>query len=316
MSNRSKLIWLAVASFALIVIFFAWGINANNAEYFLMKRTPKILGIVFAGVTIAVSSIIFQTITNNRILTPSILGLDALFTFTQAALIFLFGSTSAFVVNKNINFAVATIVMVIGAALLFQFLLKKHSSNIMLLLLVGVVFGTLLRSLTTFIQMVIDPNEFQALQDKMFASFSNIQTELLMTSFIIFLLTIPYLHRKMKYLDVMLLGRDTAITLGVPYDKLAKQMLILIALLVSISTALVGPITFLGIIVVNLTYEIFRTYSHKIMFIASSLIAIIALLGGQILMERVFAFGTPVSVIINLVGGIYFIILLLKVGDR
>ena len=88
--------------------------------------------------------------------------------------------------------------------------------------------------------------------------------------------------------------------------------MVIVAILVSVSTALVGPITFLGLLVVNLAREFLNTYEHKYLFIGSSLISIVALLGGQLLIERVFNFSTPISVVINLIGGVYFLYLLLK----
>ena len=160
--------------------------------------------------------------------------------------------------------------------------------------------------------MVIDPNEFLIIQDKMFASFNNINTDILLISIIGILLIIAYAYDYFKVLDVLSLGKEQAINLGVPYNKVVKRMLIVISILVSISTALVGPITFLGLLAVNLTYEYIRTYKHKYLIITSVFISIIALVGGQFIVERLLNFGTPLSVIINFTGGIYFIHLLLK----
>ncbi|MCI4140259.1 iron chelate uptake ABC transporter family permease subunit, partial [Bacillus vallismortis] len=74
------------------------------------------------------------------------------------------------------------------------------------LLLVGIVNGTLFGSLSSFMQMQIDPNEFQVVQDKMFASFNNNNTDLLWLAFIIFLLTGVYVCRFTKFFDVLSLG--------------------------------------------------------------------------------------------------------------
>ncbi|MDV5703304.1 iron chelate uptake ABC transporter family permease subunit, partial [Acinetobacter baumannii] len=108
------------------------------------------------------------------------------------------------------------------------------------------------------------------------------------------------------------LGRDNAVNLGVNYDSLVKKMLILVAVFISVSTALVGPITFFGLIVANLSYQLFGTYKHKILISGAGLISVIALVGGQWVVERVFTFSTTLSVIINFIGGVYFIYLLLK----
>lgn len=182
----------------------------------------------------------------------------------------------------------------------------------MILLLIGMVFGTLFQSLSSFMQMMIDPNEFLHVQDRMFASFNNINTNILWISTILIAGIAVYASRFINILDVISLGREDAINLGVDYDWTVRRLLLIVSILVSISTALVGPITFLGLLVVNLAREFTRRYEHKYLMVTSSLLGIIALVGGQLVVERIFNFGTPISVIINFIGGIYFIKLLLK----
>ena len=75
-------------------------------------------------------------------------------------------------------------------------------------------------------------------------------------------------------LDVMSLGRENAINLGVNYDRMVMKMLILSSVLIATSTALVGPITFFGLIVANLSYQFFATYKHSTLILGASLISI------------------------------------------
>lgn len=311
-NNKKKIIILSIVAITFLVLFVVWGLTAKNYRFNLSIRIPKVLGILIAGTTISVASILFQTITNNRIITPSIIGLDSLYGLVQTIVVFIFGSTSIIMVNKTINFLLSGTLMVILAMILFKVVLKKSKNNIFFLLLVGTVVGTLFRSLSSFMQVIIDPNEFDALQAKLFASFSLVNTKILSVSIIILIIMGFILYKDFHKLDVMSLGREQAINLGVDYDKFSKKILIFVAILVSLSTALVGPITFLGIIVVNLTYEITKTYKHSVLLIVGTLISIIALVGGQFLVERVFNFTTTISIIINFIGGIYFINLLLK----
>ncbi|MCI6692855.1 MAG: iron chelate uptake ABC transporter family permease subunit [Clostridium sp.] len=310
--NKRKIIILSLIAIISLVLFVVWGLTVKNYRFNLSIRIPKVLGILIAGTTISVASILFQTITNNRIITPSIIGLDSLYGLVQTLVVFIFGSTSIFMVNKTINFLLSASLMVTLAMILFKVVLKKGNNNIFFLLLVGTVIGTLFRSLSSFMQVIIDPNEFDALQAKLFASFSLVNTRILVVSVIILVIMGVILYRDFNKLDVMSLGREQAINLGVDYDKFSKKILFFVAILVSLSTALVGPITFLGIIVVNLTYEITKTYKHSVLLIVGTLISIIALVGGQFLVERVFNFTTTISIIINFIGGVYFINLLLK----
>lgn len=312
MVAKKRIAILGVLALVVITLFLTIGVNVNNYEYAFSKRIPKIIGMMLIGGTIATSSIIFQTISNNRILTPSVLGLDSLYMFIQTFVVFIFGATSLAVRNDNINFALATTMMIGFSLLLFKMLFLKEKSNIFLLLLVGIIFGTLFQSMSSFMQIMIEPKAFMTVQDKMFASFNSINTKIMAVSIIAVVLSLAYIYKYLKALDVIALGREQAINLGVPYDKVIKKMLIVIATLVSISTALVGPITFLGLIVANLTYEFVKSYKHKELILGAILISIIALIGGQLIVERLLNFKTTLSVIINLLGGVYFIYLLLK----
>ncbi|MFY9176752.1 MAG: iron chelate uptake ABC transporter family permease subunit [Clostridiales bacterium] len=310
---KKKSIWfLAIFSIVLILLFVFWGLNSSNWRYFLSLRIPKVTALVITGVAIAFSTLLFQTLTNNRILTPSLLGLDSLYMLIQTMVIFILGSTSLILINNKINFFISVGLMLIFSSLLFKGLFKRDRSNIMFFLLFGLILGTFFQSLSTFMQMMMDPNEFLHIQDRMFASFNHINTEILIIAFIIILALVLYSIKYFKLWDVLSLGRDHAINLGLDYHKTIRNMVVIVAILVSVSTALVGPITFLGLLVVNLAREFLNTYEHKYLFIGSSLISIVALLGGQLLIERVFNFSTPISVVINLIGGVYFLYLLLK----
>ena len=310
MRNTTKLGILTIVTVILIAVFLFTDVK-GSWDYVLSKRTEKIFAMILTGAAIAFSTIVFQTITNNKILTPSIIGLDSLYMLIQTFLVFTLGSTSS-LMNQNINFFISIGLMVLFVGILYKIIFKREGSNLYFLLLIGIIFGTLFESISSFMQVLIDPNEFMRIQDKMFASFNNINTDLLMISFILIILVTLYFLKFIKYLDVLSLGKEHAINLGVDYDRIVKRLLVVVAILISIATALVGPITFLGLLVVNVTYQLFKTYQHKFLILGSILVSIISLVGGQLIVERVFTFSTTLSVIVNFIGGVYFIYLLLK----
>ena len=312
MKHKKLLLALGIAAAILVTVFLLIGLNENNFDYALSRRIPKIIAMILVGISIGFSSLVFQTITNNRILTPSILGLDSLYVLLQTTLIFILGSGSGVVNGKNANFVISIVIMIIFSSLIYKFIFRKNSSNIFSLLLIGVICGTLFESLTTFMQVLIDPLEFQMVQDKMMASFNNINTEILLISTVVIALCIVFSMDFLKILDVMSLGRDEAINLGVDYDKITKKMLVVIVILTSVYTALVGPITFLGLLVVNIARQLVKTYKHSELGLATGFISVIALIGGQLVVERILNFGMTIGVIINFVGGIYFIYLVMK----
>jgi len=311
MRNPLRMACLVLIAAGCCAVYLIHDLN-GSFDYALPRRVTKVLAMVLTGFTIAYATVIFQTITHNRILTPSIMGLDALYLLLQTVIIFFLGSSHLVVTNKQINFLLSVAVMIVFALFLYRFLFKKGGQSIYFLLLIGIIVGTFFSSISTFLQVLIDPNEFLIVQDRMFASFNNINSDLVWMAIVIVLLVLIYAWRYIKYLDVLSLGRETAINLGVPYDSIVKQMLVIVAIFISISTALVGPITFFGLIVANLSYQFFHTYKHKTLISGAVLMSIIALVGGQWFVERVFTFSTTLSVIINFIGGVYFIYLLLK----
>ncbi|WP_085524300.1 iron chelate uptake ABC transporter family permease subunit [Tuberibacillus sp. Marseille-P3662] len=311
MNDRMKLSILVVLALVLIGGFMFIDVGDDWA-YVLPRRGEKIIAIVLTGGSVAFSTVIFQTMTNNKILTPSIIGLDSLYMLIQTVIVFVFGSTTLTMMDQNVHFLLSVGLMVLFSGVLFKILFNREGRNIYFLLLVGLIFGTFFQSISSFMEVLIAPNEFMMVRDKMFASFNNVNTDILILAIVAVLSVVVYFLKFSKYLDVLALGKEHAVNLGVNYDCVVKRLLVIVAILVSISTALVGPITFLGLLVANVTYQILHTYQHQSLIAGAILVSIIALVGGQLIVEHVFVFSTTISVIINLVGGIYFIYLLLK----
>ena len=86
--DKKSIVILLVLALVLIVSFLFIGVNSNNIRYALYRRIPKIYAIILTGGAIGFSSLIFQTVTNNRILTPSILGIDSLYVLLQTSVVF------------------------------------------------------------------------------------------------------------------------------------------------------------------------------------------------------------------------------------
>ncbi|MBY7729634.1 iron chelate uptake ABC transporter family permease subunit [Vibrio splendidus] len=312
MRDSVKIAILAIASLSMTALFIGQGLTWDNYEFFLSLRLPKLLSIVLAAVAISASSLVFQTITNNRILTPSILGFDSLYMLVQTVLLFVFGSASFWVIDSIANFSMSVTVMILFSFALFHFYFKSKRNNVFTLLLIGIVCGSVFSSLANFLAMLIDPNEFAVLQNVMFASFNNVKGELVYLSLIPLGLSLLGLWLLAPKLDVLWLGVDNATSLGVNTKRLTQITLVIVSVMVAVSTALVGPVLFFGLITVSLARQIFRSYQHRVLIIASSLLAIVLLVSGQWFIEKVMAFETTVSVIINLVGGLYFMFLLLR----
>ena len=313
---RSMRVHLALGLLALLALVSAtvfMTLGARGSWSFILSfRGEKLLALALVAYAVAVSTVIFQTVTANRILTPSIMGFDALYGLLQTLLVFTLGSAAVSTADPRLMFIAEIGIMLVFSLLLFRFLFSDRLRSLHLLLLVGIFFGVLFRSASGFLQRIIDPNDFVVLQDRLFASFNSIDGELLGISAGLILLisvaTIPILHR----FDVMSLGREMAISLGVNHHRTSLLMMSISVVLISISTALVGPVTFFGLLVANLAYLVMPSNAHRHVLPAAILIAFIALVAGQTLLERLFGFNTALAIVIEFAGGVFFILYLLK----
>lgn len=284
----------------------------QNWSYALGLRTQKLAALVLVAYAIATSTVVFQTITENRILTPSILGFDAFYILIQTVLAYGFGHLSISHSNPKILFLLQTGIMVGASVLIYRWMLDGRKRDLQFVALAGLMFGILLRSVSNFLQRVIDPGEFAVLQDRMFASFNLVHADLLGISAILIGLASLIGWRMRSDLDVLALGRETAISLGVDYSRSVRVALFLVSVLVSVSTALVGPVTFFGLLVAHLAYRIAGTHRHAFILPAAVFIASTILIAGQFILERLFAFTTSLSIVIEFFGGIVFLFLITR----
>lgn len=276
-----------------------------------MRKSVELIGIVVSAVLISVSSLLFQTLTKNRILTPALIGFDAVFVMIQTFIVFSYTSTNILFINAHINFILSTLLLIIYTLVLYRLVLRKNKNNIVFLLLVGMVLTTLSRNFSTFLQSVMEPEEFDTLVLRTQMSISNMNTSIIWLATPIMIMMIILMTRAHKTLDVMALGEDEAINLGVEYHKQNYLYMIYIAISMSVATALIGPMSFLGLITVNMSRELLKTNKHLPTIVLSSLIAVVFLLMGQAIVAAV-GFRTTVDVILSLVGGAYMIYLVLK----
>ena len=313
-SNLTKIIILSVLALAAATAYMLTDVNFANEKLFLyaMKiRTPKLIVMILTAFAIGGASIVFQSVINNRIVTPCLLGMNSLYTLIHTAVVFFAGSSSILAANANLSFAADLIIMGVTATLIYSYFFKKTKHNVLYVLLIGTVLTSLFSSIQTTLTRVMDPNEYDNLLNTLVASFININTEIIIFSVIVLGVVIAFLGKDLSVLNVLTLGKNQAINLGVNYDRSVRRLLLGVTLFIAVATAMVGPISFLGLILANLSRQLLKTYKHSFLMLGSALFGIIVLVGGQLIVEQVFTYSVPISVFITVGGGIYFLYLLL-----
>ena len=285
--------------------------NEKLFRYAMRLRTPKLIVMLITAFAIGGASIVFQSIINNTIVTPCLLGMNSLYTLIHTAVVFFAGTGSFLALNANASFAVDVVLMGLAATVIYGWLFRKTRHNVLYVLLIGTVLSSFFSSIQTTLTRIMDPNEYDTLLTTLVASFSNVNSEIILLSILLLSAVIFVLRKDLMLLDVLTLGKEQAINLGVDYDRSIRRLLLGVTLCIAVATAMVGPISFLGLIIANLARQFLKTYRHTQLILGSALFGMIVLVGGQLLVEHVFTYSIPVSVFITVGGGIYFLYLLL-----
>jgi iron complex transport system permease protein len=316
--NIIKLIVIALIAIIIVVAFLFIGVKFHNHKllrYAMKLRIPKVIAMIITAFAIGAATIIFQSVINNTIVTPCLLGMNALYTLIHTSVVFVLGSGSILFTNDNLSFLVDLVLMGIIATVVYSWLFKMTGHNVLYVLLVGTVLTSFFSSIQSTLTRVMDPNEYDTLLTSLVASFSNINSEIIIFSVIILALIGVIFRKELALLDVITLGKEQAINLGVDYDRCIRRLLLAVTLCIAVATAMVGPISFLGLIIANISRQLLKTYRHTQLIAGAALMGVIALIGGQFIVERVFVYSIPISVFITVAGGIYFLYLILK-GSR
>ena len=291
-------------------------INANPDkpqlfQYILSLRIPTLVVMLIAAFAIGSASIIFQSIINNRIVTPCLLGMNSMYTLVHTGVVFVAGSGSVVATNTNLSFAIDLLVMSVAATFIYSYMFKKAGNNVLYVLLIGTVLSSFFGSIQSTMIRVMDPNEYDALLTTLVADFNHVNVEVIAFSLFLLIVLTILLRKDLMLLDVITLGKDQAVNLGVDYDRTIRRLLLGVVLCIAVATAMVGPISFLGLMIANLARQLLKTHKHKYLIIGSAMMGMIAMIGGQLISQHVFSYAVPISTFITIGGGIYFLYLLL-----
>lgn len=312
LSLKTKLGLLALACVLAMVGYLTWGLNPKFLEFTLQLRVPKLLAMSLAAVCIGGASLIFQTLINNYMVTPCLLGMNSLYVLLHTLLVFTLGMGSFVITNKNLAFICDLALMGTVAVALYSYLFAKTRYNVLYVLLIGTVLTTFLTSVQSTIVRTMDPNDYDALLTTLVASFDHVNHEVLALAAGLTVGLTALSYRQLKLLNVIALGRVQAMSLGVNYDQSLRCLLLYVTLLIAIATALVGPISFMGLITTNVARQLFKTYRHRYLIAGSMLFTLLILIAGQMVIERIFVYSIPISVIITITGGSYFLYLIVR----
>lgn len=279
-AKRANLVKLGIMVLLVLAACAAYLLVDVNPKYFsyaMSLRIPKLIVMLIAAFAIGGASLVFQSIINNTIVTPCLLGMNSLYTLIHTAVVFVAGSGSILAVNANAAFAVDLVLMGLSATVIYGYLFRKTNYNVLYVLLIGTVLTSFFGSIQSTLTRIMDPNEYDSLLTTLVASFSNVNAEIIVFSLVVLALLIVALRKDLALLDVLTLGKEQAINLGVDYDKSVRRLLLGVTLAIAVATAVVGPISFMGLIIANLSRQLLKTFRHSQLIAGSALFGMIIL---------------------------------------
>jgi len=322
-SQSKRRYWLVVGALVVAALLFtagllSWGnpMEFGTRGYWLIaqRRLNSVIAMAVVALCQAVATVAFQTVTNNRIITPSIMGFESLYVAIHTSTVYFLGAAGLNNARTLEMFVVQLVLMVGLSLILYTWLLAGDNPNMHAMLLVGIVLGGGLGSVSTFMQRLLTPSEFDVLTARLFGSVNNADPAYYPLAVPLVLVAAGLMVLNSRRLNVLGLGRDVAVNLGVNHKKHAVFTLVLVSVLIAVSTALVGPMTFLGFLVATLAYQFADTYDHRYVFPMAALLGYCILAGAYFVMNHIFYAQGVVSIIIELVGGLTFLIVVLRKG--
>lgn len=315
MRAEARLAVLGGTLLALGGLFLLWHLGPP-VPYILGLRSVRLAALLLVGAAVGAATVLFQAAVRNQILTPGILGFDALFVVLQIGLILVLGATGRAALPEAALMLDEAALMVAAACLLFGALLTRGPRDLTRMLLVGVILGGLLRSLAGLAGRLLDPSEFAVVQAVTFATFGPVSGTALLLATILVLPALVLAQRMAPTLDVLALGRDRAVALGLPHDRVVLQVLVLTAMLTAATTALVGPVTFMGLLAASLARAALGTHRHALLLPGAAVVGALCLVAGQTAFERLLGLQSSLAIVIEFAGGLLFLLLVMRSRTR
>lgn len=293
------------------VLLFKTGIlnetNASNAQQVIIWeiRVPRVLLALLVGASLAISGAAIQALVKNSIADPYILGVSS-GASVGATSVILFGAFSFFGVFA---LSLAAFLGAIFAVLIVFMLARVNGKTSMIrLLLSGIAVSMVLGAMTNFMLMISkEQGGVQAVMFWMLGSLGGAKWSNLLIPFVTFCIVFPLLLLSYRQLNALLLGEETASTLGINIERFRLFIIIIVSLLTGVVVAVSGSIGFVGLIVPHIVRMIVGS-NYKVVLPLSALLGAIIIIWADMGARIAIApEEMPIGIITALFGSPFFI---------
>ena len=288
--------------------FFDYDANSNEELTVRAFRIPRVLTAVLAGIALSVSGLLMQTLFQNPLAGPYVLGINS----GSSLMVALSTMTGFSLFANDFGLVGAALIGAFGAGLFILFC-SLYVKNKVSLLLVGIMFGSFAGALVNVVQSYSNPDDLKMFMLWSFGSLQNVQldqlsiftgvvfTGIFLTLFII------------KPLNLLVLGDQNATTLGVRIKSVRFLIILITAILTGTVTAFCGPIAFVGLIVPNIVKLVYKTTNHFHLLLGSMLGGALLIVICDVLMQLLQSYvHLPLNALTALMGAPIVVWIIIK----
>ncbi|VIF73093.1 ABC transporter ferrichrome-specific permease [Clostridioides difficile] len=290
------------------------GQGQRNHEIAIFKlRLPRIVIALLVGSALSTAGVILQGVTKNDLADSGILGINSGAALFVVVYIYLMNG-NVYEGMSNLTVFTMPIVALVGAlfgAFLIYSLAWKGGINSSRLLLIGIGVNIAFTSILTIFQLKFTTQEFNRVMAWTSGSIWGTSWKYVIAVLPFIVIFMGITIYKSKYIDVLNLGDEVSISLGVDVEKQRRRLIIYAVILSGVSTAVAGSISFLGLIAPHIGRKIIGP-KHKRLIPVSALIGTLLLLIADTISRNLLApIEIPVGIVVSIIGVPYFIYLML-----
>lgn len=303
--------------FGMVKDGFSGSENSDPGDWYVFSeiRLPRVVMAILIGSALAVSGAAMQGMFKNPLATPSLIGVTSgasLF----AAIAIVLGSFIRQILPEFLHSLLISLMAFIGAILTMVFVYRmstiQRKTNVVIMLLAGVAISAMAGAITGFLIYLTDDEELRNLTFWTLGSLAGASWQKNLILAMVIGVSYIFLINKGKALNAMMLGEQDAAHLGIPVEKVKKQIVIFTALMVGACVAFAGTIGFVGLIIPYILRLIFKSNYHIILPLSAVAGSILLLCADTFSRTIVAPSEMPIGVITAFLGAPVFIAILIR----
>ena len=284
--------------------------DASNSLHVIIRefRLPRLIMAIIAGSGLSIAGLLMQTMFNNPLAGPYILGINSGSSLFVA--ICILSGFPFFLSDIGIISSALLGALIFGLIILtFSFFIKSHIS----LLLIGIMLGSFTNAIETIFQSYSNPDQLKNYTLWGMGSLQNVESSQLIIIIFFYLFAVIACLLVVKSLNTLVIGEDQALMLGISIRFVRIILIGITAVLSGLITAFCGPIAFVGLAVPNIVKLLFKTQSHFILLLGCFLIGSIFLITCDSVVQLFEAtIHIPLNAVTSIIGAPFVIVIVLK----